>query len=164
MIIAAREAGLTQVVVPATDAAEASLVSGMTVLPCRNLQELCDYLQGRCQLGPIEPAPDSAPAPVDVVDFADVRGNQHARRALEIVAAGGHNILFTGTPGAGKTMMARALWGIMPPLNEAEAIEVAKIQSVAGLLAREARMPSLRPFCAPHHTTSQAGLVGGGAG
>ena len=164
MVIAAREAGVTQVVVPATDATEAALVQGMTVLPCRNLRELCDYLQGRCQLSPIEPTPTGAPTSVDMVDFADVRGNQHARRALEVVAAGGHNILFTGTPGAGKTMMARALWGIMPPLSESEAIEVAKIQSVAGLLAREARMPSVRPFCAPHHTTSQAGLVGGGAG
>jgi magnesium chelatase family protein len=112
----------------------------------------------------IEFAPTAPATPIDMVDFADVRGNQHARRALEVVAAGGHNILFTGTPGAGKTMMARALWGIMPPLSEAEAIEVAKIQSVAGLLAREAHMPSVRPFCAPHHTTSQAGLVGGGAG
>ncbi|MCX6014999.1 MAG: YifB family Mg chelatase-like AAA ATPase [Chloroflexales bacterium] len=164
MVIAARDAGLKQVVVPASDAAEASLVPGMTVLPCQNLRELCDFLQGTCTLQPIAAVQDNPPVPVDVVNFADVRGNQHARRALEIVAAGGHNILFTGTPGAGKTMMARALWGIMPPLSESEAIEVAKIQSVAGLLARDGRMPSLRPFCAPHHTTSQAGLVGGGAG
>lgn len=164
MVIAAREAGLTQVVVPASNAVEAALVHGMIVLPCHNLHELCEYLQGKGQLSPIEPTAVPVAINADVVDFADVRGNQHARRALEVVAAGGHNILFTGTPGAGKTMMARALWGIMPPLSESEAIEVAKIQSVAGLLAQNGRMPSVRPFCAPHHTTSQAGLVGGGAG
>lgn len=163
MVIAARDAGLTHVVVPTPSAAEAQLVDGIVVWPCTSLRHVYSVLIG-------EQTPSAVPRPVvdesesEIVDFAEVRGNQHARRALEVVAAGGHNILMTGAPGSGKTMMARALWGILPPLYPPEALMVAKIRSVAGLLSREGRMPSVRPFCAPHHTTSQAGLVGGGAG
>lgn len=161
MVIATKDAGMTHVVVPHIDANEAALVADVHVIPCRSIQEVADVLIGKQPTLPSLPCVE-APTP-EYTDFADVRGNQHARRALEVVAAGGHNILLTGSPGSGKTMMARALWGIMPPLTHPEAIEVAKIQSVAGTLRRDAHMSMLRPYCAPHHSTSLAGLVGGGA-
>lgn len=163
MVIAARDAGLTHVVVPTASAAEAQLVDGVVIWPCTSLRHVYEVLIGEKSPSAVT-RPHAEHTDTDVVDFAEVRGNQHARRALEVVAAGGHNILMTGAPGSGKTMMARALWGILPPLYPTEALMVAKIRSVAGLLSREGRMPSIRPFCAPHHTTSQAGLVGGGAG
>lgn len=162
MVIAARDAGLTHVIVPFASAHEAQLVEGIAVWPCTSLREVYDVLIGHKDPR-IIPAQPTESATHDIVDFAEVRGNQHARRALEVVAAGGHNILMTGAPGSGKTMMARALWGILPPLYPNEALMVAKIRSVAGVLGRDGRLPSMRPFCAPHHTTSQAGLVGGGA-
>ncbi|MBM4412266.1 MAG: YifB family Mg chelatase-like AAA ATPase [Chloroflexi bacterium] len=164
MVIAARDAGVTHVVVPAASAAEAYLVDGIIVWPCTSLRDVYDVLTGARSPGnrPTQLTDeDDQPA---AVDFAEVRGNHHARRALEVVAAGGHNIVMTGAPGSGKTMLARALWGIMPLLTSHESLMVAKIRSVAGVLGRSGRMPSIRPFCAPHHTTSLAGLVGGGAG
>jgi len=148
MVIAAREAGMTHVVVPRAAAAEAALIRGIRIVPCATLRMVVEYLEARIRIA----APDPLPTPdqsADMIDFAEVRGNQHARRALEVVASGGHNILLTGAPGSGKTMMARALWGILPLLTDAETLEVGKIRSVA--------------FCAPHHTTSIAGLVSGGA-
>jgi magnesium chelatase family protein len=163
MVIAARDAGLTHVIVPTASAAEAQLVDGIVVWPCTSLRHVYEVLIGEKHPSVLTSS-HVEQTDNEVVDFAEVRGNQHARRALEVVAAGGHNILMTGAPGSGKTMMARALWGILPPLYPNEALMVAKIRSVAGLLSREGRMPSTRPFCAPHHTTSQAGLVGGGAG
>lgn len=162
MVIAAREAGMTHVVVPQAAAAEAALVQGIRIVPCSSLRMVAEYLEGTVRVV----APKPLPTPdnsSEMVDFADVRGNQHARRALEVVASGGHNILLTGAPGSGKTMMARALWGILPLLTSAETLEVAKIRSVAGILGRDGFMSRMRPFCAPHHTTSVAGLVGGGA-
>ena len=162
MVIAAREAGMTRVCVPKSDGAEAALVSGVEIVPCESLREVVEILAGMVAAPHAAPLPLRADSP-ELVDFADVRGNQHARRALEIVASGGHNILLTGSPGSGKTMMARALWGILPLLTEREALEVAKSRSVAGILRRDGAMSRLRPFCAPHHTTSVAGLVGGGA-
>ncbi len=162
MVIAAREAGMTHVVVPQAAASEAALVNGIDIVPCNTLRRVVDYLEGRVKIAAPAalPTPDQSP---DMVDFAEVRGNQHARRALEVVASGGHNILLTGAPGSGKTMMARALWGILPLLTEVETLEVAKIRSIAGILGRDGFMSRMRPFCAPHHTTSIAGLVGGGA-
>jgi magnesium chelatase family protein len=162
MVIAAREAGMTHVVVPQAAAAEAALVQGIRIVPCTTLRMVAEYLEGSVRI----PAPQPLPTPdesSEMVDFADVRGNQHARRALEVVASGGHNILLTGAPGSGKTIMARALWGILPLLTADETLEVAKIRSVAGMLGRDGFMSRMRPFCAPHHTTSLAGLVGGGA-
>ncbi len=162
MVIAAREAGLTHVIVPTASATEAQLVDGVVVWPCTSLRHAYEVVTHKRPPSVVTKTHGDT-EDAEIVDFAEVRGNQHARRALEVVAAGGHNILMTGAPGSGKTMMARALWGILPPLYPTEALMVAKIRSVAGLLSREGQMPSMRPFCAPHHTTSQAGLVGGGA-
>lgn len=163
MVIAAREAGITHVFVPTAAGAEAALVQDIVVYPCASLREVVSVLDGSADPVRATPLPLQVHSP-ELVDFADVKGNQHARRALEVVASGGHNILLTGSPGSGKTMMARALWGILPLLTEHEALEVAKIRSVAGMLSRDGALSRLRPFCAPHHTTSIAGLVGGGAG
>jgi magnesium chelatase family protein len=162
MLLAAREAGVHDVVLPAAVAAEAALVTDMQVMACTSLADVCAVLRGGQPVIAL-PTPACEELPADYVDFADVRGHQHARRALEIVASGGHNILLSGAPGSGKTMMARALWGILPPLTAAEAIEVAKIRSVSGGFRRGVSMPSMRPFCAPHYSTSPAGLIGGGA-
>ncbi len=162
MVIAAKDAGMTHVVVPHSDVHEAQLVADIEIIPCATIADVAMVLAGQRPTVLLPPAVETS-IPPEYIDFADVRGNQHARRALEIVAAGGHNILLTGCPGSGKTMMARALWGIMPPLTHHEAIAVAKIQSVAGTLRRDTPLLQIRPYCAPHHTTSLAGLVGGGA-
>lgn len=165
MAAVAREQGLTTLFVPLEDAAEASLVEDLTVIPVRNLMELAAHIGGDRTIPPylshIRHEPDDGPFPVD---FQDIKGQEHAKRALEVAAAGGHNVLMTGTPGSGKTMMARALISILPPLTLDEALEVTKIYSVCGQLPKDTPLIRRRPFCAPHHTTSIAGLVGGGAG
>ena len=161
----ARRAGLRQVYVPAVNAAEAALLDGLEVLPVCSLGALVSHLRGEVALAPLgQPPPLPPPAVGPSVDLADVRGQEHAKRALEIAAAGGHNVLLTGPPGAGKTLLARAVPGILPPLTAEETLEVTRIYSVAGLLGGEAQAVVARPFRAPHHTASYAGLVGGGAG
>ncbi len=165
MAAVVREQRLSTLYVPLEDAAEASLVEGLTVIPVRNLAELVAHLSGGPAIAPFlsqaRPAGDDEPFPVD---FQDIRGQEHVKRALEVAAAGGHNVLMSGTPGSGKTMMARALLSILPPLRIDEALEVTKIYSVCGQLPKDTPLVRQRPFCAPHHTTSVAGLVGGGAG
>ncbi len=163
MVAIAHERGIRQVFVPKEDAAEASLISGVRIMPVERLEDLAAHLSGARQL--LEYA--GAPVHIDLVpeypvDFSVVRGQEHVKRALEVAAAGGHNVLMTGSPGAGKTLMARALISILPPLTMSEAIEVTKIYSVAGQLPKDTPLIRQRPFCAPHHTTSLAGLVGGG--
>ena len=158
----ARRDGVDRVLLPHANAGEAGIVAGLTVLPVDSLAEAVAVVAGR-SAGAAAPAPGPAPASVSAPDLADVRGQALARRALEIAAAGGHNLLFVGPPGAGKSMLARRLPGILPALTTDEAIEVTTIHSVAGLLPPGAGLVTTPPFRAPHHTASDVALAGGGA-
>jgi magnesium chelatase family protein len=157
----ARRMGLERVLCSADCAAEAAL-AGVEPVGFRHLADTVAYLRG--ELEPDPPPPVRAAAEVEIPDLADVRGQERARRALEIAAAGGHNLLLAGPPGTGKTMLARRLPGILPPLARDAALEVTRIHSVAGLLPPEQPLLRLPPFRAPHHSASTAAIVGGGAG
>ena len=164
--VAARRDGLAGILLPAGNASEAAIVAGLEVLPVSSLADAVFALNDadkfratrRARSVPSVPSP-AAPPP----DLADVRGQLLARRALEVAAAGGHNLLLVGPPGAGKTMMARRIGGILPPLAFEEALDVTAVHSVAGLLAPGASILVDRPFRAPHHTISDAALIGGGS-
>lgn len=159
----ARAKGYQRIYLPAADAPEAALVEGIQVMPVPDLVSLTAHLQGLEPITPyqIDRRMPTEPAPYSV-DFADIRGQEHVKRALEIAASGGHNVLMVGPPGAGKTLLARAIPSILPALTIDEALEVTKIYSVAGLLPEDEPLIRHRPFRAPHHTISYAGLVGGG--
>ncbi len=162
-LLGARERGVEHAIVPAANEAEAALVDGVEIGVARTLTELVEALRGDHPL-PRASATASRREPAALVavdDLADVRGQLNARRALEVAAAGAHNLLFMGPPGGGKTMLARRLPGILPALAHDEALEVLAVQSVAGLLGASRRM-GVRPFRAPHHTASDIALVGGG--
>jgi magnesium chelatase family protein len=163
--IAARAAGVEGLILPRENELEASVVEGLTLFPVETLGEvvalLRDGLIPRRQAVDV-PALFSA-APAGGVDLLDVRGQERAKRALEIAAAGNHHLLLVGPPGSGKTMLARRLGTILPPLSFEEALETTKIHSIAGLLGATQPLVTERPFRAPHHTISQAGLVGGGS-
>jgi len=159
--IAAKRADLAGVVVPAANAVEASLVDGLRIVPAETVRDVVGFLRGSWSPPAVStPACDERPSVA--VDFAEVRGQAHARRALEVAAAGGHNVLLIGSPGAGKTMLARRLATILPSLSRAEALEVTQLHSVAGSL--EDGLLASRPFRAPHHSVSMAALLGGGSG
>jgi magnesium chelatase family protein len=160
--LAARRAGKRAILLPRSNGGEAALVGGIRVLPVGHLAEAIRFLRGEVALEapPPPPAPSRRDEPLDL---ADVRGQTRAKRALEVAAAGAHNLLLWGPPGGGKTMLARRLPGILPPLSHEEALEVTRIYSVAGLLPDDAGLLAWRPFRAPHHSASLAGLVGGGS-
>ncbi len=160
----AREEGITALYVPSQDAPEAALVEGLTVYPVENLRALVSHLQGLEKIRPCEERPplDTVSGPSYEVDLQDIKGQEHAKRALEVAAAGGHHMLMVGPPGAGKTLLARAMPGILPRMTVEEALDVTRIYSVAGLLPSDTPLIRHRPFRAPHHTISHAGLVGGG--
>ena len=159
----ARRAGLTRLLCPAPAAPEVEL-AGVEPVPLRHLAEAVAYLRGEGEPPPYEPPVNGRAAPPTHPDLADVRGQERARRALEIAAAGGHNLLLGGPPGTGKTMLARRLPGILPPLAPDEALEVTRIHSVAGLLVPGNPLITAPPFRAPHHSASTAAIVGGGTG
>lgn len=162
--LAAREAGAASLIVPEANVREAAVVSGLEVIGARSLLEACAHLTGRQPIAPAtaDPAHLLATQPACDADFADVRGQAAAKRALEVAAAGAHNVLLIGPPGAGKTMLARRLPGILPGMTLEEALETTRVHSVAGLLGGGRSLCTARPFRAPHHTVSEAGLIGGG--
>lgn len=160
-LLGAKERGVARAIVPAGNEEEASLIDGIEVYVASTLSEVVAAVRGEEPLSRAKRSPRRERAPIVVDDLADVRGQDVARRALEIAASGGHNLLFIGPPGAGKTMLARRLPGILPPLALDEALEVLAIHSIAGVLGATRRLGT-RPFRAPHHTASEVALVGGG--
>jgi len=168
VLVAARgllKLGYERIFVPAEDAAEAALVDGLEVIACASLIAVVNHLLGA---EPISATPAClAASPSEGAlehDLCEVHGQEEAKRALEVAAAGGHHLLLSGPPGAGKTMLARCLPGILPPLELSEAIEVAQVRSLLGELPRDRPLDWARPFRAPHHSVSTAGLIGGGGG
>jgi magnesium chelatase family protein len=162
MAATAREQGFKRIFVSEQDAPEAALIPDLEVYPVNTLSALYGHLAGFRRIEPYQPSGEEPPPLFPPTDFAEVKGQEHVKRALEVAAAGGHNVLMVGSPGAGKTLLARAMPGILPEMSLEESLEVTKIYSVADQLPAGTPLIKQRPFRAPHHTISHAGLVGGG--
>ena len=162
MVMGVRDKGWSKVLVPLENGQEAALVDGVEVFAISSLSQAVEFLEQRQQLDPLASQATASETLDNGLDFADIQGQDQARRAAEVAASGAHNLLLAGPPGTGKTMIARRLPSILPPLSLAEALETTKIHSINGLLAPEQGLVSQRPFRAPHHTISDAGLIGGG--
>lgn len=167
MVYAAAQTGIRRVYLPAADAPQAALVSDVDIYPVKSLGQLIEHLYGLDPIPVFRSDPSQLQTPPDnfgaITDFSAVKGQEQVKRALEIAAAGNHNLLMIGSPGTGKTLLARAMPGILPALTFVEALEITRIYSVADLLEADHPLIASRPFRAPHHTISQAGLVGGGS-
>lgn len=161
----ARSLGKKGVLLPAANAQEAAALPGIQVVPLHNLKDAVEFFRKPSSIIPISggTSHDIFSQAIPPVDFAEIKGQWHVKRAMEIAAAGGHNVILSGSPGSGKTMMAQALIGIMPDLTVEEALETTRIHSVAGLLPEGTALVTQRPFRSPHHTVSYGGLIGGGA-
>jgi magnesium chelatase family protein len=164
MVAAAAAKGLRRAFVPFDDSAEAALIEGIEVYGLRTLADFVNHVSGEAPIAPFDPADVPTADPIfSATDFSMIKGQEHVKRGLEIAAAGAHNVLMSGPPGSGKTLLARALPSILPPLEISEALEVTRIFSVRGLLPADTPLLRERPFRSPHHGTSSAGLIGGGS-
>lgn len=162
MVIGARNSGSRKIIVPEENSQEAALVDGIDVYPLSSLDQAVEFMTQPDQRSPQPRTEQQATTKHDDLDFADVKGQDHVKRAVEIAATGNHNLLLSGPPGSGKTMIARRIPSILPPLTREEALQTTMIYSISGLLDADQGLVNQRPFRSPHHTISDAGLIGGG--
>lgn len=163
MAIAAREEGIKHMYVPAQNAVEGAVVEGINIYPIENVAQLVAVLRGNKVISPAKPLPISPDEALKYIDFSEVKGQTLAKKALEVAAAGGHNVLLIGPPGSGKSMLAKRFPTILPEMTEKESIDTTKIHSIAGVLPKKSPLITTRPFRSPHHTVSSAAMSGGGA-